>query len=260
MDVAGAGVCGEEFGFGFEQGDIARCGGFFKNVFEQVVGQEPRGGEQDDFERVERQVFLDRGKDLLVELVDGLIVGAARDPAAFPGERDVDALAEDRHVFRHQADIGEAVLHDDGADLRLLGGVAGVLDDLARDGVPPGVCLGDGEVAVELEVEGVVGAELDVFVFDGDAAVEVERGGGRVKVDGGDGGGEGRVDPVRAGAAGGGLGADFADGGGGEGVPDADEVVGVPLGGGVSMVGYGGVWRGMEGDRVPCLRALLGRG
>ena len=70
------------------------------------------------------------------------------------------------HGREDEADVGKALLHDDRSHVRVLRRIAGLLDALKSHAVPL-VLFADGELALKLQVDGVVRAQLHkLILFD----------------------------------------------------------------------------------------------
>jgi len=70
----------------------------------------------------------------------------------------IDPLPHNGHGAREKADVGQARLHDNGGHLGLLDRVAGLVQAVQHHRVPAGLL--DGEVPLQLQVQGVVGPHL----------------------------------------------------------------------------------------------------
>lgn len=143
-----------------------------------------------------------------------------------PRYSDVDFGAYERHTRSDEAHVRETLLHDDGGDVGVLGGIAGHVHPLQRHRVP--LVLPQGKLPVQLQVERVVGAHLDVLVLLDVAALEPQHAGLRVEVDALDADRERGADAVRRGRPGGGLCLHLAHGRRPHRVALGDEVVRVP--------------------------------
>lgn len=143
-----------------------------------------------------------------------------------PGYGDVDLGPDEGHAGGDEADVGQSLLHDDGGDVGVLSGVARHVDPLEGHRVP--LVLPQRELPVELQVERVVGAHLDVLVLLDVAPLQPQHAGLGVEVDGLDADGERRADAVRRRRARGRLGLHLAHRRRPDRVPLGDEVVRVP--------------------------------
>ena len=140
----------------------------------------------------------------------------------------LDLLPHVRHRGRDEADVRQALLHYHGADVRLGGRVGRLPHHLDVDRVE--ALLGQRELAVLLELDRVVRAELDVRVLQDILAAQPQLAGHRVEVDVLDHDLQRQPHALAVRAAGGGLVLDLAHGGGLDAVARVagDEVEDVP--------------------------------
>lgn len=141
----------------------------------------------------------------------------------------VDAGLENGSKLGDEADVGQALLHDNRGRRAVAVVAQGLGEGLAGDAVPA-VGLDEGEGAVDFEIEGVVRAHGRVVVFGADVAGDAQRRGGRVEKERLDLDGEVDVDSFGLRSAGARVGeGDFADGVAADSVADDNEVICVPL-------------------------------
>mmetsp|Transcript_43661 Transcript_43661/g.102824 ORF Transcript_43661/g.102824 Transcript_43661/m.102824 type:complete len:231 (+) Transcript_43661:1037-1729(+) len=215
------------------------------DVVHKRVLNEPGGGDDEAFDDREIDVVHHPFHHLIVELVQGLVTSHRRGPL-LPRDRHLDFLAVEGQRGRDEADVRQALLHDHGGEVGLRAGVARAVDHLRRDRVPPR--LPERELAVRLELEGVVSAQLHVLVLDNILALEAECGSLSIEVNRLNLDGELDAEPLAADAPGRGLGDHLADRLGAHRVADRDEVVEAPHV--LSVVRD-------DGDPPPLLRNLL---
>lgn len=77
---------------------------------------------------------------------------------SFARNRGLYPLLDDGHMLCEEADIGEALLTDDGGDIGLFGDIACIFDTFKGNDVP--LTLGQREVAVQFQVNGMIASHL----------------------------------------------------------------------------------------------------
>ena len=93
----------------------------------------------------------------------------------------VHDIPDDGHAGGDEADVREPLLQHDRGQVRVLVWVCRQLDPLHRHGVPFG--LNHSDLALVLDLDGVVGAHLDVGILSNVPALQPQHPGGRVEVD-----------------------------------------------------------------------------
>ena len=152
---------------------VARPRRRFQYEFQESLRHEARTREENGQIRAQIDVSQQRVQGCLEELLEGFIVIALLPHTSFLRDRRFHLLSQHRSLARQDGQMRQPFLHDHGPDVRLLDGIASLLDEIPRHGIPPVLFL-QGEVPVQFQVQGVPLAHLGVFGLFDDPSRDVE--------------------------------------------------------------------------------------
>ena len=151
--------------------DVAPDGFEFEVAEERVLG-ESGAGDHEALDLLEVDVALDGGEDVLVERLEGFVV-ARGGGASLAGHRLLHFRAMGGDGCAHEREVGEALGDEEDGEVGARGGVRGFAESRDVDGVP--LVFLDLHGATDVDVESVVGAELDVLRLGRVAALDADR-------------------------------------------------------------------------------------
>lgn len=154
-------------------------GALGRQIGEELVLDETRRGEQHTLDHREVNVAHNGLQYGLVEALHALVV-LAGEAVALARNGHLDFASHQRHAGLDQAHVRQAVLHQDGGQVKRLGRIAGERDALEGQRVP--FRLAYGQCGVDLHVDRVVGAHLDVCILLGVATADAQNAGVGVDV------------------------------------------------------------------------------
>jgi len=192
----------------------------------EVARGEARASQKKWLGIVQVDLSEDRIECCLIEALQGLVVIIRA--CSLLRQIGLDPLPQDALVIGDETDVGHTLLHDNRPQLCLCLLVDGLFQCIQRYAIPA-LCLLERKVALQLQIESVKAAQLDMLVLLGNSARYMELCRLRVEVELRDANREDGVYSLVRTAARAGFGDNFTYRRGAQEIGGSDQVVGVPL-------------------------------